>query len=64
MSKQVKHSFTKNPYTQQLLISIGQVTHNMTTRMQIWSAGYKVKSIQSLETENAIKQGADFIGGE
>lgn len=62
MSKQVKHYFTQTPLTQNLLIIIGQTTHQITTRMTIWSAGYKVKNIQSLEKDKAVKQGADFIG--
>ena len=62
MSKQVKHYFTQTPITQQLLITIGQTTHHITTRLTIWSAGYQVKNIQKLETEKAVKQGADFIG--
>lgn len=30
--------------------------------MTIWSAGYKVRSIPELESDAAMKQGADFIG--
>lgn len=30
--------------------------------MQIWSAGYRVRSIKPLEEEKALKDGAEFIG--
>eukprot|EP00980_Cylindrotheca_fusiformis_P013016 scaffold3250_cov105-Cylindrotheca_fusiformis.AAC.6 len=30
--------------------------------MQIWSAGYRVKKISSLEPEKALKDGAEFVG--
>eukprot|EP00558_Chaetoceros_sp_UNC1202_P011790 CAMPEP_0197253774 /NCGR_PEP_ID=MMETSP1429-20130617/66264_1 /TAXON_ID=49237 /ORGANISM="Chaetoceros sp., Strain UNC1202" /LENGTH=138 /DNA_ID=CAMNT_0042716565 /DNA_START=93 /DNA_END=506 /DNA_ORIENTATION=+ len=48
--------------TRSLLVGIGQSTHSITTRMTIWSAGYKVRKIQPLEKEAALSQGADFIG--
>jgi len=62
MSKRVKHYFMQSQVGQEVLVVIGQTTHNVTTRMQIWSAGYKVKNIQQLEPEKAISQGAEFIG--
>jgi uncharacterized Rmd1/YagE family protein len=62
MSKRVQHYFTQYQSTKQVLITIGQTTHNITTRMQIWSAGFKVKSIPELEKEVAMKQGSEFIG--
>ena len=48
--------------TKNILIGIGQITHRATTRMTIWSAGYKVRNIQPLEMEKALSQGADFVG--
>jgi septin family protein len=62
MSKSVKTSFKKNELSKGMLISIGQFTHKMTTRMTIWSAGYKVRSIQPLEKEAALSAGAEFVG--
>jgi hypothetical protein len=62
MSKQVKHYFTKSTLTNNLLITIGQTTNNITTRMQIWSAGYKVQNIKKLDKEAAVKQGAELVG--
>lgn len=30
--------------------------------MTIWSSGYKVKSIKPIDTEKAMKDGAEFVG--
>ncbi|GKY96386.1 hypothetical protein MPSEU_000598200 [Mayamaea pseudoterrestris] len=62
LSKRVKHEFSRSPFTQNILVAIGQGTHQLTSRMTIWSAGYKVRSIKPLEEEQAIKQGAEFVG--
>lgn len=62
MAKRVKHTFKQSQLTQNILISVGQASHVITTRMTIWSAGYKVRSIQALDNEKALSQGADFIG--
>ena len=62
MAKRVKHYFSQSPFTQNILIAIGQSTHRITTRMTIWSAGFKVKNIQPLEKEAALTGGAEFIG--
>ena len=61
-SKRIKHEFSRYNFTKQILIGIGQTTHSVTSRMQIWSAGYKVRSIKPLEEEKAIKDGAEFVG--
>ena len=44
------------------MIGIGQTTHSITSRMTIWSAGYKVRSITPLEEEAALSRGADIVG--
>ena len=62
LSKQVKHQFSKNTWGQQILASIGQANHQITSRMTIWSSGYRVRSINPLDRKEAMKQGADFIG--
>ena len=45
-----------------MLIGIGQTSHAVSSRMQIWSAGYQVRSIKPLEEEKALKDGAEFVG--
>ena len=62
LSKRIKHEFSRYPVTQNVLIAVGQGTHQLTSRMTIWSAGYKVRSIKPLEEEQAMKQGAEFVG--
>jgi optic atrophy 3 protein len=62
VSKRIKHEFSKRELTQRFLINIGQYTHQMSSRMTIWSAGYKVRSIKPLEEEKAMKDGAELIG--
>jgi len=62
MSKRIKHEFSRYEFTQNLLVGIGQGTHAITSRMTIWSAGYKVRSIHPLEREDALSRGAEFVG--
>ena len=62
LSKRIKHDFSRFDLTQRLLVGIGQVNHQITSRMTIWSAGYKVRSITPLEEERALKEGAEFLG--
>ncbi len=47
--------------TRRALITFGQTTHAISTRMTIWSSGYKVRSITPLEEEVALVQGADLL---
>lgn len=62
MAKRVKTTFKQYEFSKALLVSTGQFTNRITTRMTIWSEGYKVRSIKPLEKEAAISAGADFIG--
>jgi hypothetical protein len=62
LSKRIKTEFSKNKTTKSFLVGIGQTSHSITSRMQIWSAGYRVKKISSLEPEKALKDGAEFVG--
>jgi hypothetical protein len=62
LSKRIKHDFSRSTTTQGMLIGIGQMTHSITTRLTVWSAGYKVTSIKPLESEEALKRGAEFLG--
>jgi hypothetical protein len=62
LSKRIKHEFSRYAATQRVLIGIGQASHQVSSRMTIWSAGYKVREIKPLEDENAMKTGAEFIG--
>ena len=62
MARRVKHEFSRYDATQQCLISIGQMTHSATSKMTIWSAGYKVRSIAPLSKEDAMTRGADLVG--
>lgn len=62
LSKRIKHEFSRYPFSQRILISIGQSSHQLTSRMTIWSSGYKVRSISHLEDEKAMATGAEFVG--
>jgi hypothetical protein len=62
LSKRIKHDFSRFEISKRFLIGIGQTSHTITSRMQIWSAGYKVRSITPLESEAALKSGAEFVG--
>lgn len=62
LAKRVKHEFSRFPITQRFLIRIGQTSHAITSRMTIWSAGFKVRSITPLEPDKALSLGADLIG--
>ena len=61
MAKQVKHQAIKIPITRSALIWVGQTSHGITTRMTIWSSGYKVRSITKIEDEKALSLGADLL---
>lgn len=62
LSKNVKHQFSRNKMTQNFLVGIGQANHQVTSRLTIWSSGYRVRSITALERTEALKTGADFVG--
>lgn len=62
LSKRIKHEFSRYQFTQRILIGIGQTNHAVTSRMTIWSAGYRVRSITPLEPEQAMKEGAELLG--
>ncbi len=51
----------KTPLTRSSLVWVGQTTHAVTTRMTIWSAGYKIRSISKLDEEEALSRGADIL---
>ena len=62
LSKRIKHECSRYEITKNMLINIGQTTHVISSRMTIWSAGYKVRSITPLDTEKALASGAEFFG--
>uniref|UniRef100_A0A7S2UM42 OPA3-like protein n=1 Tax=Attheya septentrionalis TaxID=420275 RepID=A0A7S2UM42_9STRA len=62
MAKRIKHEASRYPWSQRLLINVGQTTHTITSRMTIWSAGYKVRSITPLEPDKALVNGAELLG--
>lgn len=62
VSKRIKKDFSKFKGTRQMLVSIGQTSHAVTSRMTIWSEGYKVRRITPLEEDKALGRGADFMG--
>jgi hypothetical protein len=62
LSKRIKHDFSRYQITQRILVGIGQTNHAITSRLTIWSAGYQVRSITPLEPEQAMKEGAEFVG--
>ena len=62
LSKRIKHEFSRYQFTQRILVGIGQTSHQVTSRLTIWSAGYTVRRITPLEDEKAMSTGADFVG--
>jgi optic atrophy 3 protein len=62
VSKRIKTEFSKYEVTQRLLVRIGQLNHNITSRMEIWSAGYKIRTISPIAEEKALKEGTEFVG--
>ena len=62
LSKRIKHEFSRYALTQRVLLGIGQTSHQVTSRMTIWSSGYRVRSIPPLEEQKALKTGAEFVG--
>mmetsp|Transcript_2362 Transcript_2362/g.5353 ORF Transcript_2362/g.5353 Transcript_2362/m.5353 type:complete len:284 (+) Transcript_2362:98-949(+) len=62
VAKRIKTDFTRYGLTRRFLVGMGQSTHHFTTRMTIWSEGFKVRSIPPLEENEAITRGADLLG--
>jgi hypothetical protein len=62
LSKRIKHEFSRYELGQRALVTLGQASHNITSRLTIWSAGYRVRSITPLEPEKALKEGAELVG--
>jgi hypothetical protein len=62
VSKRIKHEFSRYELTQRMLIGIGQTSHSITSRLTIWSAGYRVRSITPLEKDKAMSAGAELVG--
>jgi len=62
VSKKIKNECSQYPTTQNLLIRVGQTTHRVTSRLKIWSAGYKVRSIAPLSPDEALLEGAEILG--
>ncbi|KAL7514532.1 hypothetical protein ACHAXN_011759 [Cyclotella atomus] len=61
VAKRIKSQMIKYDVTRDGLIWVGQSTHVLTTRMTIWSSGYKVRSINPLEEGEALSRGADIL---
>mmetsp|Transcript_32807 Transcript_32807/g.50192 ORF Transcript_32807/g.50192 Transcript_32807/m.50192 type:complete len:199 (+) Transcript_32807:27-623(+) len=62
LAKRIKTDFSRHPLTSRVLISVGQTSHSITSRLTIWSAGYRVRSITPLEADKAKSVGADILG--
>lgn len=62
LSKRIKHEFSRYEFTQGILVSIGQTSHSITSTMTIWSAGYRVRSINPLERDKALSDGSEIVG--
>jgi optic atrophy 3 protein len=62
LSKQIKHEFSRYEATQRFLIGIGEVSHQVSSRLTIWSAGYRVRGVKALDEEKALKDGAEMLG--
>jgi hypothetical protein len=62
LSKRIKHDFSRTQAGTYVLEQIGQMSHQVTSRMTIWSAGFKVRTIAPLPEEKAVQIGSEFIG--
>jgi len=61
VAKRIKSQGAKIDFTKKSLVWVGQTSHALTTRMTIWSSGYKVRSIAKIEEEAALTRGADIM---
>lgn len=62
LSKRIKHEFSRTQAGTYALGQIGQFSHQVTSRMTIWSAGYKVRTIAPLADDKAVQIGSEFVG--
>ena len=53
---------TQVPWPDAALEAVGQASHSLTSRMTIWSAGYKVRNIQALPSDKAVQTGSELVG--
>jgi hypothetical protein len=60
-AKRLKNEGIKHPYLRETFAFTGESTHQLTARLTIWSAGFKVKNIKPLDREVAITRGADIF---
>lgn len=62
LSKRIQHQLSRSPTGERVLVHIGRSFHNITSRMTIWGAGYKVRSITPISDTKAAKEGAELVG--
>ncbi|GMH59801.1 hypothetical protein TrST_g1597 [Triparma strigata] len=62
LSKSLKTSAASHPSLSQSLNLLGQASHQITARLNIWSSGFKVKNIGRLNDDKALQKGSDIFG--
>ncbi|CAB9500738.1 atrophy 3 protein homolog [Seminavis robusta] len=62
VSKRIKKDFSRFEQTRRMLVGIGQLSNQVTSRMAIWSEGYTVRKINPLSDDKALTTGADLVG--
>jgi hypothetical protein len=62
LAKSLKESAKRHPRVSQVLVSIGEASHQLTARLSVMAMNGKVKSIPSLDPTKALERGSDIFG--
>mmetsp|Transcript_1879 Transcript_1879/g.2701 ORF Transcript_1879/g.2701 Transcript_1879/m.2701 type:complete len:192 (-) Transcript_1879:540-1115(-) len=60
-AKKLRHTFQEYETTRAILVGLGQASHRLTSRMTIWSAGYKIRDIKPLQEDKAVEMGSEIL---
>lgn len=62
ISKRIKADLASYDMAKKIVMRIGRAEHKVESYMTIWSSGYRVKAIKKIKDEEALKNGAEFVG--
>ncbi len=61
VASRIKVEAKKHPRFSSLCISLGQFTHQITSRLNVLASGYKIIGVSSLPEEEALSRGINFL---
>lgn len=61
VANRIKIEVRKHPKFSELCSKIGQLSHQITSRLNVYASGYKVLTIDPLPNEDALQRGINFV---